>query len=262
MAEAERQSKAARQLEVAIGENKKTWQIAEERPVALVYNNRNYAVMLATPNDLDDFAVGFSISERIVNSPSEINSIVVQEVDLGFDIKVEIAPERAERLDVRQKRRNMVGSASCGLCGLENADSFLAQLPRVVETRFVVSDAVIARAVKELPDYQQLNAETYSVHGAAWVNLSGEVEMVREDIGRHNAVDKLLGARAKSSSHADGFLLVSSRCSYEIIEKAARHGVGAVVSISAPTGFAIDKAREANISLYCWSAEGAVSLSA
>ncbi len=132
MAETDRKSKAARQLEVSIGEGKKHWQIAEERPVALVYNQRNYAVMLATPNDLEDFAVGFSISERIVNEPSEIAKIDVLQVDLGFDVKVEIIPERLERLDVRQKRRNMVGSAGCGLCGLENADSFFWRSCRVL----------------------------------------------------------------------------------------------------------------------------------
>lgn len=260
MAASDRNAKVSRQSKVSIGEGISLWQIAEERPIALVYNQRNYAVMLATPSDLEDFAVGFSISERIVNAPEEIASIAVQEVSLGYDVKVEISPERLERLDVRQKRRNMVGSASCGLCGLENADSFLARLLRVAETQMTLEDHVITRAVDDLPNHQVLNAATYSVHAAAWVSLSGEIDLLREDIGRHNAVDKLLGARAAAASKTDGFLLVSSRCSYEIIEKAARHDVRAVVSISAPTGFALDKAKEANISLYCWSTDGPVSL--
>lgn len=260
MAASDRNARVSRQSKVSIGEGTSLWQIAEERPIALVYNQRNYAVMLATPSDLEDFAVGFSISERIVNAPDEIASIAIQEVSLGYDVKVEISPERLERLDVRQKRRNMVGSASCGLCGLENADSFLARLPRVAETQMTLEDHVITRAVDDLPNHQVLNAATYSVHAAAWVSPLGEIDLVREDIGRHNAVDKLLGARAGAAGKTDGFLLVSSRCSYEIIEKAARHGVRAVVSISAPTGFALDKAQEANISLYCWSTDGPVSL--
>lgn len=250
----------SRQLGVGVGGQRTTWQIAEECPIALVYNQRNYAVMLATPDDLQDFAVGFSISERIVNSADEIKSITVQDVEVGYDVKVEIDPTRLERLDIRQKRRNLVGSASCGLCGLENTDSFLAPLPKVTTTRLVLSDQAIAKAVGELPTHQVLNGETYSVHGAAWVSLAGKIEMVREDIGRHNAVDKLLGARAKMDMQSEGFMLVSSRCSYEIIEKAARHGVRAVVSISAPTGFALDKAAEANIALYCWSKDGPVHL--
>lgn len=250
----------ARQLEVTIGGQGAVWQVAEECPVALVFNQRNYAVMLATPCDLEDFAIGFSISERVVNTPGEIKSISLQEVLSGYDIKIEIDPSRLERLDIRQKRRNLVGSASCGLCGLENADGFLATLPLVAEDRLVLSDEVIATAVGSLPAHQKLNAETYSVHGAAWVSLDGSIEMVREDIGRHNAVDKLLGARAQQALPTKGFMLVSSRCSYEIIEKAARHGVRAVVSISAPTGFALDKAAQSNIGLYCWSKDGAVKL--
>jgi len=253
-------SNKARQLDVSIGGENSAWLIAEECPVALVYNQRNYAVMLATPGDLKDFAVGFSISEGIVNSEDEIVSIAVHVVELGYDIKIEIDPIRLDRLDIRQKRRNLVGSASCGLCGLENADSFLAPLPQVAETLISIPDNVIEKAVSELPQHQLLNAETYSVHGAAWVSFDGKVEMVREDIGRHNAVDKLLGARATQPTKPDGFMLVSSRCSYEIIEKAARHGVQAVVSISAPTGFAIDKASQANIALYCWSKDGPVCL--
>jgi len=253
-------SKNARQLKVSIGGQEALWDVAEERPVALVYNQRNYAVMLATPSDLEDFAIGFSISERIVNAADEIKSIKVEIVEVGFDIKVEIDPDRLERLDIRQKRRNLVGSASCGLCGLENADSFLAPLPTVADQCLYLPDQVIAKAIEELPTYQTLNAKTHSVHGAAWVGMDGAIKLVREDIGRHNAVDKLLGGRAQSSELTEGFMLVSSRCSYEIVEKAARHGVRAVVSISAPTGFALDKAASSNLALYCWSADGAVRL--
>ncbi|MGJ8528126.1 formate dehydrogenase accessory sulfurtransferase FdhD [Maritalea sp.] len=250
----------SRQLSVSVGGKNTDWHIAEECPVALVFNQRNYAVMLATPSDLEDFAVGFSISEHIVNGLGEIRSIQTEDVGVGHDIKIEIDQERLDRLDIRQKRRNMVGSASCGLCGMENADSLLAPLPKVGHHKSPIAENAIEKAIQALPDHQKLNAQTFSVHGAAWASLDGNISLVREDIGRHNAVDKLLGARARLGDHEDGFLLVSSRCSYEIIEKAARHGVQAVVSISAPTGFALDKAMEANISLYCWSTQGVVRL--
>jgi len=260
MSEFDDKTPTTRQLGVSVGGEGRTWRIAEERPVALIYNQRNYAVMLATPDDLRDFAIGFSISERIVNSASEIEDIEIEDVGLGHDIKMTIDPNRLERLDIRQKRRNLVGSASCGLCGLENADSFLAPLPKVAKIKSELSIAVIEQAVAALPTHQHLNAQTFSVHAAAWVNEHGEIELLREDIGRHNAVDKLLGARAIGEANEQGFMLVSSRCSYEIIEKAARHGVKAVVSISAPTGFALDKAQEANIAIYCWSKDGPVKL--
>jgi formate dehydrogenase accessory protein FdhD len=143
---------------------------------------------------------------------------------------------------------------------MENADRFLQSLPRVADSKFAIDQDALSHAIEHFGQHQHLNQKTRSVHGAAWVSLNGEIELVREDIGRHNAVDKLLGARARGARSTDGFMLVSSRCSYEIIEKAARHKVRAILSISAPTGYAIDRANEANIALYCQSHNGPVAI--
>lgn len=256
----EKNSDVSRRINVRSGADTFEWQVANERPVAFIYNDRNYAVMMATPQDIEDFAFGFSLSEAIVNAPDEILDISINDVDVGFDVKISISPERLERFDIVQGRRNLVGSAGCGLCGMENADRFLRALPPVAPQKTSLDVMLIQKALAEFEQYQPLNQKTRSVHGAAWVSPEGGIAFVREDIGRHNAVDKLLGSRARSDGYTDGFMLVSSRCSYEIIEKAARHGVRAIVSISAPTGYAIDRADEANIALYCQSESGPVAI--
>ncbi len=240
----------------------RAWSVPTETPVAFVYNRRNYAVMLATPDDMADFAVGFSLTERVVDGAKEISSVDIHQSERGIELHVSIAPERLERLDIRQQRRNLVGRAGCGVCGLENADVFFETLPRVREKPLAIAPEALARALNSLRDYQPLNQSTKTVHGAAWASLDGDILLVREDVGRHNALDKLLGALARETADFDdGFVLMSSRCSYEIIEKSARAGVGAVASVSGPTGFAIAKAREANIALYCREGDGFVQIS-
>ncbi len=236
---------------INVGDDAK-WRVPEETPVAFVYNGRNYAVMLATPVDLDDFAVGFSMTERVVDALFEISAVDIHLSERGAELHIKIDPARLERLDIRQQRRNLVGRAGCGVCGLENAETFFETLPRVRKTKTAVSDAALRRALDAFRDHQPLNNKTHTVHGAAWVSLKGEILCVREDVGRHNALDKLLGALArKGADMTAGFVMMSSRCSYEIIEKAARLGVTAVAAISAPTAFAVRKAKEANIALYC-----------
>lgn len=228
------------------------WHIATETPVAFVYNGRNYAVMLATPHDLEDFAVGFSMSERVINSLSQIDDLTIHQSQRGVELRFRIAQECVERLDVRQTRRNLVGQAGCGICGLDNADVLFEVLPKVRAEPVSISNAVLGRAVSALRQHQPFNQSTHSVHGAAWANSDGDIVMAREDVGRHNALDKLVGAMASASMAAtSGFVVMSSRCSYEIVEKAARLGTPAVVTLSAPTSFAISKARECNLSLYC-----------
>lgn len=235
------------------------WHIATETPVAFVYNGRNYAVMLATPHDLEDFGVGFSMSERVINSLSQIDDLTIHQSQRGVELRFRIAPECIERLDVRQTRRNLVGQAGCGICGLDNADVLFEILPKVGPEPASISDAVLRRAASALQQYQPLNQSTHSVHGAAWANCDGDIVMTREDVGRHNALDKLVGAMASASVTAtSGFVVMSSRCSYEIVEKAARLGTPAVVTLSAPTSFAIIKARECNLSLYCRDGDGFV----
>ncbi len=231
----------------------------EETPVAFVYNQRNYAVMLATPVDMEDFAVGFSLTERVVDQVADIASVDIHCTDRGIELQLAIAPEKLERLDIRQQRRNLVGRAGCGLCGLENAETFFERLPTVSDVAVELETAALTRAMVDLQRHQPLNAKTRTMHAAAWADPAGNVSVAREDVGRHNALDKLLGALARDNADLpDGFVVMSSRCSYEIIEKAARMGVKAVVSISAPTAFAIRKAQEANLALYARSDDGVV----
>ncbi len=230
----------------------RNWSVPAETPVAFVYNRRNYAVMLATPDDMADYAVGFSLTERVVDAAEEISSVDIHQSERGIELHIAIAQERLERLDVRQQRRNLVGRAGCGVCGLENADVFFETLPKISETRVRISPEALAVALGQMPEHQPLNKTTKTVHGAAWAGLDGEILLAREDVGRHNALDKLLGALAREKAEMNaGFVMMSSRCSYEIVEKAARLGVGAVASVSGPTAFAIKKANEANMVLYC-----------
>lgn len=242
-----------REREAAIvGGESAHWRVPEETPVAFVYNRRNYAVMLATPADMEDFAVGFSLTERVVDTADEIASVDIHQSERGIELHLAIEPEKLDRLDLRQQRRNLVGRAGCGVCGLENAETFFEKLPRISEEMTEIAPDALARALRELRDHQPLNQLTKTVHGAAWASLDGAVLGAREDVGRHNALDKLLGALARAQTDMSaGFVLMSSRCSYEIIEKSARLGVRAVASISGPTAFAIAKAKEANITLYC-----------
>jgi formate dehydrogenase accessory protein FdhD len=237
------------------------WSIPEETPVAFVYNQRNYAVMMATPDDLVDYAIGFSMSEQIIDHVDQIKSIDIQHSDKGVDYRIEIDRARLERLEIVQRRRNMVGSASCGLCGLENADSLFQKLPIVSEHRLKLEAASINRALAQLNDHQVLNQKTRTVHAAAFADLNGRIQLTREDVGRHNALDKLIGALAQQKLDiAGGFVVMTSRCSYELIEKSARFGIKAMVTVSAPTGFALAKAKEANMALYTSAPSGPVEL--
>jgi len=237
------------------------WHIAEEVPVAIVYNGTNYAVMLATPHDLEDFTVGFSISERVVDRVQAIQTIETRERPQGIELLITIDSASAERMSVRERRRNMAGRAGCGICGLDNAEELFEPLPEVAPILTALDPGTARKAVEAFPASQSLNLQTRSVHGAAWVDFSGNILAVREDIGRHNALDKLLGAQARARADMKaGFALVSSRCSYELVEKAARFGVTALLSLSAPTAFAVRKAREANLALYTWSADGLIAI--
>lgn len=228
-----------------------SWFIPEEVPIALVYNRRNYAVMMGTPDNLVDFAVGFSLTEEVIKGTDCIKSLEIYQSEQGADLRFKVTDETLEKLDITLRRRNMVGSSSCGLCGLENADMLFKTLPRVTERPVELSSTAMALAIQSLDAQQPLNQQTRSVHAAAWVSEDGNIEMLREDVGRHNALDKLLGAMAFAKTDVSkGFVLMSSRCSYEIIEKAARRDVKAILSISGPTAFALRKAKEANISVY------------
>lgn len=245
--------------EVSAGDAR--WRVPEETPVAFLYDGRNHAVMLATPADFADFAVGFSLTEKIVASLADIEAIDVHQEERGIDLRLAISADAIERFDARGQRRNLVGRAGCGVCGIENAETFFETLPRVSEHKANMDKAALLRAAADLSRHQPLNARTRTVHAAAFASPDGEILLAREDVGRHNALDKLLGAMALAAvPPADGFVVMSSRCSYEIVEKAARVGVRAVMSISAPTAFAIAKAKEANLALYVLAGRAAVSV--
>jgi len=245
--------------EIAAGDAR--WRAPEETPVALICNGRNYAVMLATPADLADYAVGFSLTERVVADVSDIEAIDIHQELRGVDIRLTLTSDAIERFDARQQRRNLVGRAGCGVCGVENAETFFERLPRVSEQKAKIDAAALLRAAADLARHQPLNARTRTVHAAAFASPDGEILLAREDVGRHNALDKLLGALALSGSPtASGFVVMSSRCSYEIVEKSARAGIEAILSLSAPTAFAINKAEEANIALYVISSARAVAI--
>ncbi len=221
--------------------------VAEEAPVALGYNGATHAVMLATPADLEDFAIGFSLTEGIVASPAEIEEIVVVPHTDGVVLRIWLTGDRHDRLLLRQRR--MAGPAGCGLCGIESLAEAARQVPPVAATtRFRPAD--IEDAVAGLRRHQPLGEATRAVHAAGfWTPYDGMVA-VREDVGRHNALDKLAGALARRSRTAtDGILAITSRVSVELVQKAARIGAGVLVAVSAPTSLAIRTAEAAGITL-------------
>lgn len=249
------------EIDVSQGKAVTRWSVTTEVPVAFVYNQRNYAVMLATPGDLVDFAVGFSVTERVVDGVDDILEINVGQDNRGVELRVKLAPACVERLDVRQTRRNLVGRAGCGVCGLDNAETLFEPLAPVRDKAISISDDVLAKAVKDLANCQPLNRRTHSAHAAAWSDVDGAIVMAREDVGRHNALDKLLGAiLLNGKQRPDGFVVMSSRCSYELVEKAARLRVPAIACLSGPTTFAIKKAAECNMALYCRQGDGFVRI--
>ena len=222
--------------------------VAEEMPIALVYNGFSHAVMMATPQDLEDFALGFSLSEGIAECAREIYDIDVVEHAQGSEVRIRLAGERFAGL--REKRRAMAGRTGCGLCGIESLEQMARRSAGVVGRVGAVEAGALQRAQSELPSQQHLFQLTGAVHGAAWCRSDGAVELVREDVGRHNALDKLIGAIAgQRKAFDDGFVLMTSRASYEIVQKAAAVGIGVVAAVSAPTGMAVRVAQASGVTL-------------
>jgi len=221
--------------------------VAEEVPVALVFNGRPYVVVMATPLDLEDLAIGFSLTESIVDEAAGVEHVDVVKAAHGIELQIRISAADAERLEERS--RALVARTSCGLCGIERIKDVLRMPERIPHTLDISRDALFL-AGHELPKRQTLNNETATVHAAAWANAFGEIQLVREDVGRHNALDKVLGAMARD--HVDargGFVVVTSRASYEMVQKAALRGVELVAAISRPTGLAIRFAIDAGVTL-------------
>jgi FdhD protein len=224
-----------------------TDKVAVEVPVALSYNGVSHTVMLASPADLDDFALGFSLTEGIIESPRELRDLEIAVTDKGVVVQMTIASERFETL--KDRRRSMAGRTGCGLCGAESLDQVVRPLPAVSATARFTPDA-IQRAAAEMGDWQLLQRETGATHAAAWFDGAGKIHCLREDVGRHNALDKLIGALAMArTDFALGAFLVTSRASYEMVQKSVSAGVGLLAAVSAPTALAIERAEDWNLTL-------------
>jgi len=228
-----------------------TDQVAEEMPVALVYHGVPHVVMLATPADLEDFAVGFTLSEGLVDSPEEIRSVeVIRESEVA-DVKITVAWEKFSAL--LQRRRNLTGRTGCGLCGAQTADEAIREIAPVGPGP-TVSVASLHEAIEQLSARQPINAVTGSVHAAAWVIPGRGIQLVREDVGRHNALDKAIGAVVRSGGDfSAGYMLITSRASFEMVQKSATVGIAFVTAFSAPTAFAVRLASKTGVTLVAFA---------
>jgi len=219
-----------------------------EAPVALEFNGVTYAVMMATPADLDDFVLGFALNEGLAASPADLGLADVAEVPEGWIARATLAGPGAERIFERARAR--VAESSCGLCGIENLKALAQPLPPVAPHAEIEAAAIFA-ALAALRDHQPLSRATGAAHAAAHADASGAITATREDVGRHNALDKLVGAMARAGRPlGEGFVLSSARCSYEIVEKAVRAGATSLVTVSLPTSLAVERARAAGLSLW------------
>jgi FdhD protein len=223
--------------------------VVEEVPVGVTYGGIPHAVMMATPADLDDFAVGFSLTEGIITAASDVRQIAARETSDGVELDIELVPERFHGFLSRRRTRNLRGHTSCGLCGVEDIADARAETPRAAAGR-PFTQAAVGRALAALPTQQELHRITHAAHAAAWASIGGDILLVREDVGRHNALDKLIGAALRQQTDlAAGFCLITSRCSYEMVQKALMASMPAIVAISAPTGLAVRTAEAAGLTL-------------
>jgi FdhD protein len=221
--------------------------IPEETAVAFTYDGGSYAVMMATPHDLEDFALGFSFTEGLVSSPADIRQLDIVEHDAGVELRMWLAEPRAAALS--ERRRYLAGPTGCGLCGIDSIDEAVRPVPRVRDGGSF-SAAEIVRALDTLPPRQELNRQTRAVHAAAFWRPGSGLVAVREDVGRHNALDKLAGALTRDHvlGHS-GMVLLTSRVSVEMVQKTAAIGAPLLVAVSAPTALAVRTAEAAGITL-------------
>jgi len=228
--------------------------VASEVPIALHYNDAPFAVLMATPCDLADLALGFSLSEAVVGSPGELRIDGIEESVDGIAVRMAIPASRADALEDRH--RNLPGYGGCGVCGSASIESVL-RTPPLVASQLRIDESSLHRAFTQLHQRQPLNAATGATHAAGFANADGELLLVREDVGRHNALDKLIGAMAAAAIDASsGFAIVTSRASYELAMKAAQVGIPLLAAISAPTSLAIALAESANLCLIGFARDG------
>jgi FdhD protein len=221
--------------------------VADEVPVALEFNGVSHAVMLATPLDLEDFCLGFALTEGILSNADELYAMEEETSPLGMTLQLRIASAAFEKL--KDRRRTLAGRTGCGLCGIDSLHQVQRPLQPVLPWQ-IISQQAIAKAMSQMPALQTLQQATGAVHAAAWCTAQGEVQWLREDVGRHNALDKLIGALARQGVPAhQGFICVTSRASFEMVQKAAAAGVALLAAVSAPTSLAIVTAQRLSVSL-------------
>ena len=230
------------------------WAIAEETPVEIGFNGRAWTVMMASPADIEDLAVGLALTEGLIEEAGIIEAVEVKTWPEGVTVDIAL-PE--DSMSQTPRRRALDGRTGCGLCGVERLAD-LHRAPEATGQHVEITEQSARRALAELSGHQPLNAATRSVHAAAWCAQDGEILLSREDVGRHNALDKLAGALARQGRIGEaGFVLMSSRCSYELVFKAARIGASALATISAPTGLALDLAEAYGLRLFARGPQGA-----
>ena len=222
--------------------------VAEETPIAFTYGRTTYAVMMASPSDLEDFAIGFSLTEGVIASPDEITEIEIVEHPKGVELRMTLCDDRDVAL--MNRRRKLAGPVGCGLCGVESLDAAITPV-RHVSSDIKVDRETVFTALSRLGAHQTLNEETHAVHGAGfWPLGANDFRAVREDVGRHNALDKLCGSLARESRDArDGIVVLTSRVSIEMVQKSAAMNAAVMVAVSAPTALAVQTAQDAGITL-------------
>lgn len=232
--------------------------MACEVPVAIEYNCVSHAVMMVSPHHLTDFILGFSLTEGVIDNLDHILDISIQQSDKGYVAAVEISPDCFSRLD--KFKRILTGRTGCGLCGQDRLDHAIRPLKKI-ESDFSASAELIYNSMQKLADLQVLNKKTGALHGAAFVTGQGEIISIREDIGRHNALDKLIGHMMREKiDPAQGFALITSRCSFEMVHKCAVFGIPILAAISATTDLALNLAEEAGLSLIAFARQDGMNI--
>ena len=221
--------------------------IAEEIPVAVVYNGIPHVVMMATPQDLEDFALGFSLTEELITAPDQLQRVECIRYGQGIEVQVTVSADREGVIAGRTRR--LTGRTGCGICGADSVAAVLKTL-HVVPPGPGIARSAVQRALDQVASHQTLNAASGAIHGAAWAALDGSVGLVREDVGRHNALDKLIGAVVKRGTDPrSGFVVVTSRASFEMVQKTTVLGAPLMAAISGPTGLAVRVAEQSGLTL-------------